>query len=265
LTDARIRRPPPPLEPVSVVVVEHRSPRLVRVVLSGPGLESWPDIQPGASLRLLLPRPGTPEPELPAWTGNEYLYDDGTRPPIRTLTPLAGATYAGPEPALAVEIVRHGVGPLSEWADTVAVGDTVAVSGPGRGYVPDTDATSFLVAGDESALPAVTTLLPALPAGARVTVLIEIADPAARLPWSGQPAAVTTWLDLPAGAPPGDRLVDAVVGSDLDDGVRVWAAGEAAAMQRIRRHLFAVRRLPRSQAVVRGYWKHGRGGDLDTD
>jgi NADPH-dependent ferric siderophore reductase len=265
LTDARIRRPPPPLEPVSVVAVEHRSPRLVRVVISGPGLTSWPDIQPGASLRLLLPRPGTRDLELPAWTGNEYLYDDGTRPPIRTLTPLADATHADPEAALAVEIVRHGTGPLSEWAGTVAVGDTVAVSGPGRGYVPDKDTTSFLVAGDESALPAITTLLPALPADARVAVLIEIADPAARLPWSGRPAAVTTWLDLPAGAPPGDRLVDAVVSSDLDGGSRVWAAGEAAAMQRIRRHLFDVRGLPRSRAVVRGYWKHGRGGDLDVD
>jgi NADPH-dependent ferric siderophore reductase len=74
---------------------------------------------------------------------------------------------------------------------------------------------------------------------------------------------VTTWLELPAGAPPGDRLVHAVVTAELDPNVRVWAAGEAAAMQRIRRHLFDERGLPRSQVVVRGYWKHGRGGDLD--
>jgi NADPH-dependent ferric siderophore reductase len=39
--------------------------------------------------------------------------------------------------------------------------------------------------------------------------------------------------------------------------------GEAAAMQRIRRHLFEDRGLPRSQASVRGYWKHGRSGDAD--
>jgi NADPH-dependent ferric siderophore reductase len=266
LTDARVRRPPPPLEPVTVVAVEGRTPRLVRVVLSGPGLTAWPEIQPGASLRLLLPRPGSAELELPAWTGNEYLYGDGARPPIRTLTPLpVDATPSRSESALAVEIVRHGIGPLSEWAGTVQPGDAVAVSGPGRGYVPDRTAPSFLVAGDESALPAITTLLPALPAGARLAVLIEVADPVARLPWSGRAAAVTTWLDLPAGAPPGDRLVEAVHTADLDAGVRVWAAGEAAAMQRIRRHLFDGRGLSRSQCVVRGYWKHGRGGDLDVD
>jgi NADPH-dependent ferric siderophore reductase len=42
---------------------------------------------------------------------------------------------------------------------------------------------------------------------------------------------------------------------------RVWAAGEAAAMQRIRRHLFDERDVPRRHAVVRGYWKAGRAGD----
>jgi NADPH-dependent ferric siderophore reductase len=266
VTGVRVRRPPPPLERVSVVAVQHRTPRLVRVVLSGPGLASWPEIQPGASLRLLLPRPGSTRLDLPAWTGNEYLYDDGTRPPIRTLTPLPVEPTASPDgPALAVEVVRHGSGSLSDWAETVGSGDAVAVSGPGRGYAPDPAATSFLVAGDESALPAITTLLPALPDGADATVLVEIADPVARLAWSGRPGEVTTWLDLPAGAPPGDRLVEAVVATELDPAVRVWAAGEAAAMQRIRRHLLEVRGLPRSQAVVRGYWKHGRGGDLDAD
>jgi NADPH-dependent ferric siderophore reductase len=47
--------------------------------------------------------------------------------------------------------------------------------------------------------------------------------------------------------------------------MRVWAAGEAAAVQRIRRHLFQDRQLPRAQATVRGYWKHGRSGGADDD
>jgi NADPH-dependent ferric siderophore reductase len=34
-------------------------------------------------------------------------------------------------------------------------------------------------------------------------------------------------------------------------------------MQRIRRHLFEDRGLPRAAAFVRGYWKHGRAGDAD--
>ncbi|HJR24207.1 MAG TPA: SIP domain-containing protein, partial [Acidimicrobiales bacterium] len=63
----------------------------------------------------------------------------------------------------------------------------------------------------------------------------------------------------------GDALVAGVEALELDRAVRVWAAGEAAAVQRIRRHLFEQRGLTRSQAVVRGYWKHGRAGDADDE
>jgi NADPH-dependent ferric siderophore reductase len=45
----------------------------------------------------------------------------------------------------------------------------------------------------------------------------------------------------------------------------VWAAGEAAAVQRIRSHLFVDRGLPRAHATVRGYWKHGRRADTEDD
>jgi NADPH-dependent ferric siderophore reductase len=47
--------------------------------------------------------------------------------------------------------------------------------------------------------------------------------------------------------------------------VRVWAAGEAAAVQRIRRYLFEERGMARAQTSVRGYWKHGRASDTDDD
>jgi len=39
---------------------------------------------------------------------------------------------------------------------------------------------------------------------------------------------------------------------------KVWVAGEAAAVQRIRRHLFEERGLTRLSVHVRGYWKTGR-------
>jgi NADPH-dependent ferric siderophore reductase len=91
-------------------------------------------------------------------------------------------------------------------------------------------------------------------------VHIEIADPAAELPL---PAPVS-WHVLPAGEAPGAALVAAVQGATLPPGAKVWAAGEAAAMQRIRKHLFDERGLSRRDATVRGYWKVGRaGGDDD--
>ena len=60
----------------------------------------------------------------------------------------------------------------------------------------------------------------------------------------------------------GDTLLAAVGGIDLTPDTRVCvAAGEAAAMQRLRRHLFDERSVPRSRTTIRGYWKVGRGGD----
>jgi len=63
----------------------------------------------------------------------------------------------------------------------------------------------------------------------------------------------------------GDALVAAVCGADVAPRTRLWAAGEAAAVQRIRRHLFVDRGLPRAHATVRGYWKHGRSADAEND
>ena len=41
----------------------------------------------------------------------------------------------------------------------------------------------------------------------------------------------------------------------------IWVAGEAAAVQRIRKQLFDDRGMSRDRTTIRGYWKHGRAED----
>ena len=204
-----------------------------------------------ASVRLLL------SAETPTWNGNEFLLASGARPVIRTLTPLR---FAASGDSLDVEIVLHGGGALSDWVTSASVGDQVALSGPGRGYEIAPSAALYVLAGDETAVPAMGQLADELQRLAvPFTAHVELS------PGSGGALG-------PVGAqshsrsddePPGEALVRAVVGAEIPDGARVWAAGEAAAVQRIRRHLFEERGLTRSQATVRGYWKHGRAGDAD--
>ena len=153
---------------------------------------------------------------------------------------------------------------MPEWATRCRARSPVAVSGTGRGYTIDPDASAFLLAGDESAIPAMCQLLESIPQPAQVDVIIEVARPDARLELPSHPGARVRWVDLPDGSDPGDALVAAVVSTEVDDDTRVWAAGEAAAMQRIRRHLFDERGLGRDTAVVRGYWKRGRSGEPDN-
>jgi NADPH-dependent ferric siderophore reductase len=229
---------------------------MTRLVLAGAELEGLEIDLPAASIRLLVPSPGSSELVTPTWDGNEFLLPGGDRPIIRTLTPRRLDAEAR---HLELHIVLHQSGALSDWARGAAPGGPAAVSGPGRGYRIDPKAGEFILAGDETAIPAIGQLLEVLPSGVQVQVHVEVAHPEARCPLPEHPRATITWHDLPQGAPPGNALVSAVEAAEMDPGsVRVWAAGEAAAVHRIRRHLFDDRGLPRGNATVRGYWKDDR-------
>jgi NADPH-dependent ferric siderophore reductase len=230
---------------------------MARVTLAGPELEDLRVEEPAASVRVLLPSAAGAELVVPEWAGNEFLLPDGQRPTIRTLTPRR---LDADRSELDVEVVIHEDGAASKWAKTVRSGDPAAVSGPAHGYNIDPDSPSFFLAGDETAIPAISQLLECLPAGRSVHAQIEIVVPEAKLALPERPDATVSWRVLPSDAPPGTALVAAVRDTELDPGSRAWVAGEAAAVQRIRRELFEARGLPRPQASIRGYWKHGRKG-----
>lgn len=248
--EIRIRREPPPFRRVTVVQAEQPTRWLRRITLGGPEFSGMDVADLAASVRLLLPGPAGLV--MPSWAGNEFLLPDGMRPVLRTMTPRFQWSDA-----LAIDVVLHETGAASDWARKVAPGSEVALSGPGRGSAPDPGSGPLLIAGDESAVPAIAQLLENLPARDRIDVLIETdhADDPAPLPQ--RPDTSIAWLMQSAGTPPGTALVGAVQEADLSGDVRIWAAGEAAAMQRIRRHL-AECEIPRPQTTVRGYWKHGK-------
>lgn len=231
---------------------------MLRVTLVGAELVGLERGDPGSSVRLLLPRDdGTFE--LPTWHGNEFLWSDGVRARIRTLTPLA-VRDDGTSAELDVDVVLHDEAPLTRWARAAVPGAPAAVSGTGSGYQLDPEVGAYVLLADESAVPAVATLLEALPPAASATVLIERRADAEAVDLPGHAGATVTWSVLPEGAPPGDTLVDAAAAVSLDGDARVWAAGEAAAVQRLRKLLFDERGVARSHATIRGYWKAGREG-----
>jgi NADPH-dependent ferric siderophore reductase len=246
VTDLRVRRPPPSFRAVSVSRADQLTPRLMRVTVAGPALEGLIVDQPAASVRLLLPKAGTLV--IPTWNGNEFLLDDGTRPAIRTLTPRRLVDHS-----LDLEVVIHGDAPLSSWARAATPGDAVAVSGTGRGYDVDPAASAFVLLGDETAIPAIGQLLEVLPHRASVEAHIEAPLPV-DLP--AHPRATVAWHD---------DVVEAALDLSVPPDAWFWAAGEAAAMQRIRHHLFDTLGVARAHAWVRGYWKRGRAGTGDAE
>jgi NADPH-dependent ferric siderophore reductase len=160
--------------------------------------------------------------------------------------------------------VIHGPGAAAEWAREASPGDEVALSGPGRGYAVDPDAPAYFLAGDETAIAAMSQLLETIPADKPVTVRIETAADGAPGPVPHHPGAQVGWCPLPDGAASGEELIRAVADAQIAEGTRIWVAGEAASVQKIRRHLFEERAIPRSHAAVRGYWKLGKSASADA-
>lgn len=249
----RLRREPPPFRRVEVVRTEHLGPRMVRIVLGGPALAGFTIEGPASSVRLLVPEPGADELVMPEWTGNQFELPDGSRAPIRTFTPRY---FDAATNELTIDVVVAHAGLTADWASSAAPGDPAAISGPGRTDELD-GAASYLLIGDETAMPAIGQLLEMLPGEVTIHAHVEVGEAAGRIELPQHPGAKVAWAVTPEGAVPGATFVDALPDpEDLPE--QVWVAGEAAAVQAVRARLFGELDVPRSRAIVRGYWKQGR-------
>ena len=252
----RVRREPPPLRRVSVIDRSEITPRMLGLTLEGDALGELTVDQPASSVRLLVPTPGTHELVVPDWNGNEFLLPDGSRPALRTFTPLRVDNAAR---RLDIEVVRHPGGAVSEWAESVGPGAPVAISGPGTGYDHPPGARRLIVLADETALPAAIQVAETAPAGLTVELHLEVVVDEARRAIEVPDRHTVEWHVTDAGHAPGGRLVTAIrTIEQLADDTFVWAAGEASAMQAIRTHLFDTLAVERRRATVRGYWKPAR-------
>jgi len=249
--EQRTRRPPPPFRQLTVLATVELTHHMRRVVIGGPELAGLAIDEPAASVRLLIPPQNGPF-VIPTWTGNQFELD-GQRAPIRTMTPRR---FDAARLELTLDVVLHERGAATDWARRAQPGDPVAISGPARGYPIDADARSYLLAGDETALPAIGQLLEALPERP-VTVIVELSTPDAEQPLPDHPGAITSWCHATPGTDPGQAFAAAVETIDqLPEAI--WIAGEAAAVQRLRKHLFERRAIERQRVSAHGYWKFGR-------
>lgn len=250
-------RKPPTARSVEVLHVHRLSPRMIRVTFTGDALEGFEWRGPAGHLKLTVPEEGSHEAPLPA--------PDGPRSPfMRTYTPRR---FDASLRELDVDLVLHDEGPAGKWAVRAQKGDRLIVMGPAPGYKIDADATWFLLAGDETALPAIETILEELPALARAKVLVEVSSHREARPLQSGASIEVRWLSR------GEDFRDA--GKPLEEALRAsgaWPAGgriyvgcEAGAMRRIRDYCLKERGVERSALVTRGYWKLGAENPSDRD
>ncbi|HWM39754.1 MAG TPA: siderophore-interacting protein [Streptomyces sp.] len=244
----------------SVLHTERLTPHMVRVVLGGPGLE---DFAAGEFtdhyVKLLFPVPGVvyPEPFDIAAIRADFPRDQW--PVTRTYTVRSWAPSAR---ELTLDFVVHGDrGLAGPWAQQATPGQEIRFLGPGGAYAPGPDADWHLLAGDESALPAIATALEAMPADTSVRALIEVEGPQEEQKLSVPDTADVVWVHRGA-APVGERLVEAVRALEFPPGqVHAFVHGEAGFVKELRRHLRLERGVTREQLSISGYWRQGHDED----
>jgi NADPH-dependent ferric siderophore reductase len=243
-----------------VTRVEQLTPHMVRIVVGGPGLTG---LSAGEYtdhyIKVLFPPPGVSYPEPFDVAAIRESRPREQWPLIRTYTIRRWLPELG---EMWVDFVVHGdAGVAGPWAAQAQPGDPFRFNGPGGGYAPDPAAGWHLLAGDESALPAIAATLEGMPAGARVHAFLEVADETEEQKLETAADAVITWL--PRGSRPiGEALVEAVRGFDFPPGpVQVFVHGEATFVKELRGHLRQERGLPMSALSISGYWRRGLNED----
>jgi NADPH-dependent ferric siderophore reductase len=255
----RRRKPPRRAEVVSVSKI---TPRLVSVFVTGEDLDGFADAAPTSHLKVFLPADGQDAPNLPEFASDGVARaEDGPAPAVRTYTPRG---YDPATRTLEIQFLLHGEGPASAWAQRAKPGDKLAVAGPGGRFSLEPAADYWWLAADESALPAVATLLEALPETTTVDVHIEVDGPDDEIELPGPAKTTITWHHRRAGAF-GEELAAAARDAVIPDGARVWVACESAAMRDIRRYFTRERPVPAAQLVTRGYWRAGEQNHPDHD
>ncbi|RKH36464.1 siderophore-interacting protein [Corallococcus praedator] len=260
------RRGPFPvkLRLLEVLRVTQLTPHMLRVTLGGPELEGF--TSPGADdhVKVFFAEPGVKKPNMPVVGPHGLSMPEGlAKPASRDYTPRRFDPKAG---ELDIDFVLHGEGPACQWAANTKPGDFLGIGGPRSTHDVADDFDWYLLAGDQSALPAIARRLEELPAGKRAFAFIEVADASEEQRIDSQADVQLTWLHRGS--------ADAGTTKHLEDALRAWTqppgegfvfvAGEATSLKTIREHLVAERGLNKDWMRVTGYWKRGAAEHHDS-
>lgn len=230
------------------------TPRVVRVVLGGDELADFASTGNDQRIKLCLPRPGQPTP-LGRDRAEVFALPREQQPKQRTYTVRR---FDPDRSELTVDLVLHEHrAPGSAWATAVRPGERIVTVGPSPSYQPDPAADRLVLAGDETALPAIAAIAEQLPAGARASAHVEIADEREQQQITSAAEVTWHWIHRGGRAPEGDPLVEHLREADLGPRPSLWIGAEAAAVRALRDEFAA---LGRDRLHALAYWRRDRAG-----
>lgn len=257
---------PPNSRLIEVVSARDVTPTMRRITFKTEDLERF-DTEDDYHVRLLLPRNEHVVPEWPHVDRDGLLKRaKGERAPlprvftIRKLDRALGTVDID-------FVLHHHSGPATSFAKRAAKGDVICMVGPLLGSIP-LGLDWYLMACDETGIPALARMLARLPDRARGIAFIEVGAAGDEQELVTTSGVEIRWLHR-NGAGPGTTslLIDAVRGTEVpSDGssVYVWVVGEFEMFRALKSYLRDERGLRRDQHAVGAYWRRGRVGDDAT-
>ena len=231
---------------LQVLRVVDITPRMRRVTLGGPELAGFVSLGSDDHIKLLFPQNAQEQAALESPSFS--IKGDGPQPAMRDYTPRRYDLDIG---ELDIDFVLHGDGPASTWAEQVQVGQHLYIGGPrGSMIVPDIF-DSYLLIGDETAIPAIARRLEELPAGRKVLAVIEIADAAEQQVLSSAAKVEVIWVLRGQ-----DDLLDVVRNLTLPSGTLYsFVATETKLSRQVRRVLLDTHKVDEQYLKAVGYWR----------
>ncbi|MGM8897773.1 MULTISPECIES: siderophore-interacting protein [unclassified Psychrobacter] len=218
--------------------IANTTPNMRRITLGGEGMQGFPADQESSYIKLM------------------FAGEVGQKPIMRTYTIIQQRADK-----IDVDFVLHGLnhkgaeGPASHWAKTVQVGDTIMIGGPGPKKLINHEADWFLLAGDMTALPAITVNLAQLPKDATGYAVIEVLSEDDIQPLQKPENITIHWVINPVTTDSHYPLLDKINTLDwLDGEVAVWTACEFNSMRALRRY-FKEKSVNKAYFYISSYWK----------
>jgi NADPH-dependent ferric siderophore reductase len=226
---------------VTLSAREWLAPDFVRVRLTGSDLAGFESLGSDDHMRLFFP------------AGPTDSVDELRASPSREYTPIAWG-----EDWLDVEFAVHGdQGIAAPWAATAPLGSTIGVGGPRGSAVLTGEPDSWLLVGDETAIPAIRRFAALIPEGTPARIVIETVNEGHEIDIEA-PVDIE-WLHR-GEAPSGSALIAFLEALTADDAVGsdpfVFIAAEQSIVKP-GRALLDRWGVDTANAVVKGYWKRG--------
>jgi NADPH-dependent ferric siderophore reductase len=234
---------------LEVLRVVDLTPRMRRITLGGPELAGFISLGTDDHVKLLFPQNAAEQAALETLVLGAGK-DDGPKPAMRDYTPRR---YDLNTLELDIDFVLHGDGPASTWAEQAKPGHFLHIGGPrGSMIVPDIF-DSYLLIGDETALPAIARRLEGLAANRRALVIIEVENGAEQQRLESAAQVDVIWVLREGGK---DHLLTTVKQLKVPGGnLYAWVATESKVSRQIRRVLLDEHGLDDQFVKAAGYWR----------